>query len=104
MIKPQFLANLSHELRMLLNAIIDFYDLTHRQTFGLLSVDKCKEFAGDTHNNGNHIFNSGNDFLDFFATNGNKRNLKIEQIDLPFLLKGCVKYIEYNASKKVLRP
>jgi signal transduction histidine kinase/DNA-binding response OmpR family regulator len=62
-LKSQFLASMSHELRMPLNAIIGFSDLLAEKTAGQLT-DKQARFVGHVRDGARHLLQLINDILD----------------------------------------
>ena len=62
--KSDFHANISHELRTLLNAIIGFSEATKTEVLGPVGVKKYQEYAGDIHHSHKHLHASINDLHD----------------------------------------
>ena len=64
--KSRFLAQMSHELRTLLNAILGTSEVMKGEIFGAHAVPMYKEVTcvGDIHNSGVHLLNLINEILD----------------------------------------
>lgn len=62
--KSDFHANISHELRTLLNAIIGFSEAIETEVLGPVGVKKYQEYAGDIHHSDEHLHASINDLHD----------------------------------------
>jgi two-component system cell cycle sensor histidine kinase PleC len=86
--KSQFLANVSHELKTPLNAIIGFSDLIQSAPDG---IEKHKEYARDIYNSGNHLLNLINDILDFSKSEVNKLKVRSNIFELTKLINTCIR-------------
>lgn len=58
------LADLSHEMKTPLNAVIGFADAIRRETFGPLGNEKYAEYIGDIHTSGTHLLDLVESILD----------------------------------------
>lgn len=65
------LADLSHEMKTPLNAILGFTDAIREETFGPLGHDRYREYIDDIHNSGQHLMALIASVLDL-ARNGEK--------------------------------
>ena len=54
-VSPELLADLGHELKTPLNAIIGFADAMKVESFGPLGHEKYREYVGDIHSSGAHL-------------------------------------------------
>ncbi|KYH12216.1 sensor histidine kinase [Neorickettsia sp. 179522] len=86
--KSQFLANVSHELKTPLNAIIGFSDLI--RTAEVLG-NEHREYANDIYYSGNHLLNLINDILDFSKSELNNLEIKPTLFDLVRLTETCIR-------------
>ncbi|AHX10985.1 his Kinase A domain protein [Neorickettsia helminthoeca str. Oregon] len=86
--KSQFLANVSHELKTPLNAIIGFSDLI--RTADTASKEH-KDYANDIYYSGNHLLNLINDILDFSKSELNSLKIKPSLFDLTRLMETCIR-------------
>ncbi|MDD5065988.1 MAG: ATP-binding protein [bacterium] len=79
--KSIFLANISHEFRTPLTAILGFSELLMDQKVGILNQTQ-KEFLSDIWNSGKHLLNLINDILDMSKIEAEKIELNMEKICL----------------------
>ena len=86
--KSQFFANVSHELKTPLNAIIGFSDLIQKSRD---TSETHKGYAKDIYNSGNHLLNLINDILDFSKSELNKLKIKFNLFNLNKLIDICVR-------------
>lgn len=64
-VKVQFLAQVSHEFRTPLNAIIGFSQAIRDRVLGVSFDQKYTEYADDIYNSGRHLLDLVNDIIDF---------------------------------------
>ena len=88
-IKGEFLANISHEFRTPLNAILGFAEIL-REKGGSLKKDKSRRYAENIIAGGQRLLNMINDLLDMAKTEAGKMKLRIEKTSVPELCKGLV--------------
>ncbi|KAJ8134855.1 hypothetical protein OY671_011932, partial [Metschnikowia pulcherrima] len=62
--KSRFSAQMSHESRTPLNAILGFSEVMKSEIFGAHAVPVYKEYSADIHNSGVHSLNLINEILD----------------------------------------
>ena len=74
--KSDFHANISHELRTLLNAIIGFSEAIETEVLGPVGVKKYQKYAGDIHHSDEHLHASINDFHDMSKVESASRKWK----------------------------
>ena len=98
--KSEFLANLSHEFRTPLNAIIGFSDLMRAKTFGPLGATRYDEYIQGIHESGLHLLNLIEDLLDLSKIEGRRYKLNDEAIDLASFLPEIVHLLTPEAGKK----
>jgi len=96
--KSEFLANVSHELRTPLNAIIGFSEVMQREMFGTLGRPQYKEYAKDIHDSGVHLLKIINDILDLSKIEAGKFELHKEKLQLPEIVRGCLRLVTDRAS------
>ena len=88
-VKGEFLANISHEFRTPLNAILGFAQVL-REKPGALKEDKARRYAENIITSGNRLLNMINDLLDLAKTEAGKMELHIEKTSVRELVKGLV--------------
>lgn len=101
--KSQFLANISHDLRTPLNAVLGFSELMKLQYLGPLGNGKYVEYAEDIFNSGTYLLDLVNDILDISAIEAGKRVLIPEPIDLLALADDCIRAVAPAARRGGLR-
>lgn len=62
--KTEFLANLSHELRTSLNAIIGFSEMIASELLGRINERRYRDYAANIQSSGNHLLGLISDILD----------------------------------------
>jgi len=101
-VKDEFLANISHEFRTPLNAILGFAQLL-REKPGILKEDKAQKYAENIITSGNRLLNMINDLLDLAKTQAGKMELHIEQTSLPQLCRAVVASFSLLTRKKRIK-
>jgi signal transduction histidine kinase len=84
-LKSEFLANVSHEVRTPLNAIIGFSELLKDECLGTLN-DRQREAVSDINSSGTHLLSLINDLLDLSKVEVGKMELHLSEIGLKPLL------------------
>jgi len=88
-LKGEFLANISHEFRTPLNAILGFAEIL-REKPQLTKKDKGQKYAENIITSGRRLLNMINDLLDLAKTEAGKIKLHIEKTSLSELCKNVV--------------
>lgn len=88
-VKGEFLANISHEFRTPLNAILGFAQVL-REKPQMLKKEKAQKYADNIITSGNSLLNMINDLLDLAKTQAGKMELHIEKTSVPQLCKALV--------------
>ena len=88
-VKGEFLANISHEFRTPLNAILGFAEIL-REKPEILSKEKGRRYAENIIVGGKSLLNMINDLLDLAKTEAGKMELHIEKTSIPQLCKSVV--------------
>jgi len=100
-LKGEFLANISHEFRTPMNAILGFAEIL-REKPELLQKDKGRKYAENIITSGRRLLNMINDLLDLAKVEAGKMKLHIEKISLQQLCKGLVaSFSSLTKSKKI---
>lgn len=95
--KSDFLANMSHDLRTPLTAIIGFSDIMRHQTFGKLGHPKYEEYVRDIHNSGTLLIGLINDILDLSKIEAGKYELTNEPLQIDELIGLSFRQLELMA-------
>ena len=101
-VKSEFLANISHEFRTPLNAILGFAQVL-REKPGLLKKDKAQRYAENIITGGNRLLNMINDLLDLAKTEAGKMELHIEKASVPKLCKALIASFSLLTKKKKIK-
>jgi len=88
-IKSEFLANISHEFRTPLNAILGFAEIL-REKPELLKKDKGRRYAENIIAGGKNLLNMINDLLNLAKAEAGKIEMHIEKTSIPQLCKAAV--------------
>jgi len=101
-VKSEFLANISHEFRTPLNAILGFAQVL-REKPTLLKKDKGQRYAENIITSGNRLLSMINDLLDLAKTEAGKIKLHIEKTSVQELLKVVVGSFSLLTKKKKIK-
>ncbi len=101
-VKGEFLANISHEFRTPLNAILGFAQVL-REKPNLLKKDKAQKYAENIISSGNSLLNMINDLLDLAKTQAGKMELHIEETSVSKLCQALVSSFSLLTKKKRIK-
>jgi signal transduction histidine kinase len=101
-IKSEFLANISHEFRTPLNAILGFAQVL-RDKPGVLKKEKARRYAENIITGGNRLLNMINDLLDLAKTEAGKMELHIEKTSVKQLCKALIASFSLLTKKKKIK-
>ena len=101
-IKSEFLANISHEFRTPLNAILGFAQVLREKPLGL-SKAKSQRYAENIITSGNSLLNMINDLLDLAKARAGKMDLHIQEVSVPDLLEALVSEFSLLAEDKKIK-
>ena len=101
-IKSEFLANVSHEFRTPLNAILGFAEIL-REKGGALKKDKTQKYAENIITGGQRLLNMINDLLDIAKTEAGKMRLHMEKTSVSDLCKTLVASFSPLTKKKKIK-
>ncbi|HVJ34679.1 MAG TPA: PAS domain-containing sensor histidine kinase [Terriglobia bacterium] len=87
--KSAVLAEISHELRSPLNAILGFAEIIRDRHLGDQALDRYSEYAGLIHNAGTLLLSLINDLLDLSKIEAGKLSLQRERFQVSSLLRDC---------------
>ncbi len=101
-LKSEFLANISHEFKTPLNAILGFAQVL-RDKPGILKKDKNIRYAENIISSGNRLLNMINDLLDLAKTEAGKMELHIEPTSISELVKDIAAQFSLQTRKKKIK-
>jgi len=100
-VKSEFLANISHEFRTPLNAILGFAQIL-REKPELLKEQKGRKYAENIITGGKNLLNMINDLLDLAKTEAGKMKLHIEQFCVGELCRTLIaSFSQITRSKRI---
>lgn len=103
-VKSEFLANISHEFRTPLNAILGFAQvLREKPSQGGLKKDKAQKYAENIIASGNSLLSMINDLLDLVKTQAGKMELHIEKTSISQLCEDLASSFSLMAEKKKIK-
>lgn len=95
--KSQFLANMSHDLRTPLNAMMGFAQMLEHHTFGPLGDPHYDEYAASIHNSGQHLVSLINDILDISKIESGHYELAEEVMQPADFISDAISMVEPQA-------
>jgi signal transduction histidine kinase len=95
--KTEFLANISHEVRTPLNAIIGFSELMLAERFGSVGNEKYREYLSDINASGSHLLGIMNDIIDFSRLEIGDLKLEREEFDVAENVQAVVSIVHERA-------
>ena len=101
-IKSEFLANISHEFRTPLNAILGFAQVLREKPVGLKRA-KAQRYAENIITSGNSLLNMINDLLDLAKARAGKMDLHIEKTSVADLLEAVASEFSLLAEEKKIK-
>ena len=101
-LKGEFLANISHEFKTPLNAILGFAEILREKPESLIK-DKGRRYAENIIEGGKRLLNMINDLLDLAKTEAGKMELHIEKTSVPELCKAAVGAFSVLTKKKKIK-
>lgn len=101
-IKGEFLANISHEFRTPLNAILGFAQVLRDKPI-LLKKEKAQRYAENIITSGNSLLNMINDLLELAKTQAGKIELHIGEISMADLLENLLSQFSLLTKKKKIK-
>jgi signal transduction histidine kinase len=101
-IKSEFLANISHEFRTPLNAILGFAEIL-REKPELLKKDKGRRYAENIIEGGKNLLNMINDLLNLAKAEAGKIELHLEKTSIPQLCRAAVGSFAVLTKKKKIK-
>ena len=97
--KSDFLAHVSHEIRVPLNSIIGFSDVMLEERFGPIDNDRYLDYLQDIKRSGMHVLELINDLLDLSKIEAGKLELSFEAVDLNQIVAETVALVQPQANE-----
>jgi two-component system, NarL family, sensor histidine kinase BarA len=101
-VKSEFLANVSHEFRTPMNAILGFAQIL-REKPGLLKKEKGQRYAEHIIIAGKNLLNMVNDLLILAKTEAGKMELRNEETEIPELCRSVIEAFSEMTKKKKIK-
>ena len=98
--KSEFLAKVSHEIRIPLNSIIGFSEVMIDGRFGPLGNERYVDYLKDVRASGQHIMSLLNDLLDLSKIEAGRLDLTFVSINLNAAVQQCVALMQAQASRE----
>ena len=99
-IKSEFMANMSHEFRTPLNAIIGFSDMIRNQYLGPIENAQYVDYANDISGSSEHLLSMVNEILDIEQIESGTYSITKEPIDIKELAIKGLRYVEQSAATR----
>ena len=97
--KMSFFANVNHEMRTPLNAIIGFAEVIKEERLGPLGHEKYRDYVGEIHQAGQHLQRLIGDLLDLSRTEVHDFQLDIRPVDPSDAIRAGVAMVEEQARR-----
>lgn len=101
--KSAFIANMSHEFRTPLNAIIGFAQVLRGEAGVLLPAEKEREYAADIEKSADHLLALVNDILDLSKIESGKMQLARDKVSIPKLFEAIAAIASGLTEEKKLK-
>jgi len=100
-LKSEFLANISHEFRTPLNAILGFAEILREKT--TLEREKTRRYAENIIASGRSLLNMINDLLEMAKAETGKIQLHLEKTNIPELARGLAAFFSPLTEQKKIK-
>ncbi|MBB5518264.1 sensor histidine kinase [Amphiplicatus metriothermophilus] len=97
--RADLLADLSHEMRTPLNAVIGFAEAMNEETYGPLGHAKYAEYARHIRASGGHLLDLVSSILDLAKIEADRFSLKRERTDVGALVEECAGMVRLAAER-----
>lgn len=95
----RFLAEMSHDLKSPLNAILGFSEIIRDQTLGPVGNERYSFYAADIHTSGVHLLALINDVVDFSRIEGGKVEINSTRVTLSGVFEDVLGQFELRAKQ-----
>ncbi len=102
-IKSEFLANISHEWRTPLNAIIGFSEIMVQKTFGPIGDERYVDYARDINSSGIYLLGVINDILDVSKIEAGRLELDFEPCNIDEIVDESIRIVNYQTNEKNIK-
>jgi PAS domain S-box-containing protein len=97
--KSEFLAKVSHEVRMSLNSIIGFAEVMIDGRFGAIENERYVDYLRDIRASGQHVISLVNDLLDLSKIESGKLDLNFASVNLNVAVQHSVALMQPQANR-----
>jgi PAS domain S-box-containing protein len=98
--KTDFLAQVSHEVRTPLHAILGFAEVMLEERFGPVGNERYKDYLKDIHTSGSHVMSLADDLLDLSKIEAGKLELAFASVDANSVIRECVSLMQPQAARE----
>ena len=98
--KAEFVANMSHEFRTPLNAIIGFAQVLRDEMFGPLGSPRYGSYVADILESGEHLLELVNDILDLAKADAGRLELEETVVDITALVEQSMRFVRDRAARE----
>ena len=98
--RPEFLAQVTHEIRTPLHAILGFAEVMMEERFGPIGNDRYRDYLKDIHASGMHVISLADDLLDLSKIEAGKLELDFALVDANSLIRECVSLMQPQAARE----
>lgn len=96
MMRQEFTANVSHELKTPLTSISGYSELIEN---GMATAEDTVRFAGEIHRNATRLLNQINDIIHLSELDSSKNQVTLEPVNIYQISQTCVDMLQINAEK-----
>ncbi len=97
--KTDLLAQVSHEIRIPLTAILGFSDIMIEERFGTINNERYRDYLRDIKKSGQHVLDLVNDLLDLSKIEAGKLELSFDAVDLNAIVSEAVAMLQAQANE-----
>ena len=98
--KTDFLAQVTHEIRTPLHAILGFAEVMMEERFGPIGNDRYRDYLKDIHASGEHVMSLADDLLDLSKIESGKLELEFAPVDANSVIRECVSLMQTQAARE----
>ena len=98
--KTDFLAQVTHEIRTPLHAILGFAEVMMEERFGPIGNDRYRDYLKDIHTSGKHVMSLADDLLDLSKIESGKLELEFAPVDANSVIRECVSLMQPQAARE----